>query len=201
MASSTITRPGSSNAFRFFDLPGEIRNMIYRKLFRLKSYEEVPRSAQFLRTCRRAHSEATRVLYEENLIRMFVSSGQLRVFDTPMCLGDFNLHGIRRLEINVEVVLKFWNFEEPDGRKLRENIMDICSCLSQHHHLSRLILRIDCSVPWPDGTTHRNRLTEAMILSQFFVVGHIPVVKIYASTNDFFNTKLIEAMRSIDHFV
>lgn len=63
-----VNRPG------FCHLPPELRNKIYRQVFVVDngfrfpspSSDTVPRSSQFLRTCRLVHSEGCSVLYGEN---------------------------------------------------------------------------------------------------------------------------------------
>ncbi|PSN64597.1 hypothetical protein BS50DRAFT_557225 [Corynespora cassiicola Philippines] len=63
------------NALSFTDLPGEVRNNIYRRLllapsniiaFGDRAEQSCSRSGQFLRTCKTVHSEACSILYGEN---------------------------------------------------------------------------------------------------------------------------------------
>ncbi|KAK4194703.1 hypothetical protein QBC40DRAFT_269890 [Triangularia verruculosa] len=66
----TPANQATAVALEFLSLPGEIRNRIYRLLFRLDSTIDDdcrPRlSAQFLRTCRQVRDEGLPILYGEN---------------------------------------------------------------------------------------------------------------------------------------
>lgn len=121
--------------FRFLDLPGEVRNAVYRELLVLdKAVENAPKSTgrnnsrahdihlrrymydiqprlRFVRTCKLVHQEATSVFYGENEFRFTNANGWYVLSSILLTIGPRHSKLIRSIAIHVG-----WNGKALDNR-------------------------------------------------------------------------------------
>ena len=135
------------------------------------------------------------MLYAENVVPVLVSSRHVLFFKLPL-LSTFPLQRVVRMEIHMQVVFNFWDYDEINPKKVREHVKELCQVLAKHHSLKELTLRITWAAPSDFGMSYSDHFVEESILSQFFVLRNIPTVNIDASTSEVFNRKLREAMQS-----
>jgi len=141
-------------AFRFLDLPPEMRNMIYRELLVFK--ESWYCHPQILATCRQVNEEATSILYADNLIKIKIYADGVfthgkrcgdyspgypyRSLDPP-AIRDFRqlawpayLHRVQHLRI--AVVELTWNRKRMAS--ISNSVASVCSTLASDHSLRSL---------------------------------------------------------------
>jgi len=122
----------------FFDLPGELRFMIYRLLFRPSSEPilvsfllagPLQRSAQLLRVCRSCHAEASPVLYGENRFALdwAYSGTESSIIEFFEDVGPTNRQFIRHLRASHYSI---WTLEKLRVRKSLRPILENLESLS-----------------------------------------------------------------------
>ncbi|KAI9848449.1 MAG: hypothetical protein M1837_000244 [Sclerophora amabilis] len=146
---SNGTQMSSGCKTRFMDFPPEIRNMVYRYLFRdtdpvdFHKRDNLCRSANLLATCKQAHAEGRAVLYSENAFlfrrrhatrgeyfdKVWQEVGYKDVESFLLNIGPRNVGRIREISLSLEDALPSSSREQTPFERRFVNNQKLQHCL------------------------------------------------------------------------